>query len=325
MVTGFIPLVNADLDGGGLIENAGPTVASIITHSSNTDGGETTYKQLEGSPASCYNDDGDDYLIVRVCVNDTNGEDDLLWINITCNQDPTGDDAWMNHAITASDRSNTTPVSAELMEIHGWDNGSEDNGFLTFTFKYIYVNDDSPANGAAARTSWQWTATVYDTEKNSDNANLGSHYVYNYADMTAPQSYYDSADSVNSSDTAWGNWTASAGDQDVHSKNYLKATNGGTANGNVSISFSDSTLDNASTAATISLANMVFQSGEAASAGAVGEWANGGTADSAQAFTVTHGESSTVERWFRQEIDIPSLTVPGYYNESFTFTITGVA
>ena len=322
MVTGFIPLVNADLDGGGLIENAGPTVASIITHSSNTDGGEDGYSQLDGSPASCYNDDGDDYLIVRVCVNDTNGEDDLLWINITCNQDPTGDDAWMNHAITASDRSNTTPVSAELMEIHGWDNGTEDNGFLTFTFKYIYVNDDEPSSTTAASATWTWTAAVTDTTKNSDNANLASHSVYNYADIEVFDGYYAPAGSENESDTEWGKWNSPAGNN-VSALNYLKATNDGTAIGQIQVDFDDGNLSNGSTNHIPLQGNISYYYDECVSPN-VASWAYEGTGKTSTATDVTQGAASQVVSWYHYYINIPVSTPVGSYSEGFTWDYVGI-
>ena len=321
IISPSLPPAMASLVGGGHVTNTAPQVISVSIQSYPNQGTETNYHTTGGTPTSELNDDGDDYIEVTVVVYDANGEDDMTWINMSITEGRTLEDgtAWMSHQISSSDRSNSSDPGFQENSIHGYDNGTADNGYLTFKFKHTFDNGDDPANGAATSNVYTWQAEIKDSA-GSTATDTDTVTVYNYADVDVLQAYYASDGSQNTSDYYWGNWSASSGDTDVPSKNYLKATNDGTANAGVTVTWSGANLENGSN--TIPLTNLEVFEGEAATPASVGSWSSAGTGQNPSEMTVTHGEASQVISWVKHEIDIPAATPVGNYSQSFTFTVT---
>jgi len=315
------------LTGGGHVTNTAPTVVSFTITNYPNQGTETNYHTTGGNPTNELNDDGDDYIIVNVTVYDANGEDDLKYINFSVDKiiadwEHNATTYFLNHTISSSDRSNSTEPTPVENEVHGWDNGTANNSYLTFNFKHTFDNGDDPANGAAASSVYTFTVTVKDASGSSSTDNK-QVTVYNYADVVcvnSPYPYFAPDGNANTTDYYWGNWSASSGDTDVPSKNYLKATNDGTANAGVSISWSGANLVNGSN--TIPLTNLEVFEGEAATPSAVGSWSSAGSGQNPSEMTVTHGETSQVISWVKHEIDIPAATPVGNYSQSFTWSVT---
>ena len=170
---------------------------------------------------------------------------------------------------------------------------------------------------------------VFDVAEERDSAgstatDSKSFKVYNYANLTLVQGYFAGDGSQNTSDTMWGNWSGTAGSTQT-SKNYLKAQNiEATGNGNVSISWSWTTLNNSSSGGTIALTNVNYYEGEAANPNSVGSWGAVPTdANHQNAWvTVTNNPSGTTTSWTNYTISIPSNTPTGTYTQSFTWSIT---
>jgi len=317
-------MVNA-LTGGGTVTNTAPSVIQmVIKTSAPNEGTESTYQTSGGSPTSELNDDGNDYIIVNATVYDANGESDIIYVNFSVDKtvadwEHIGATYYLNHTVSATDRSNASEPAAVENEVHGWDNGTADNGYLSFNFKHTFDHGDDPANGALASSLYTITVTVKDSASSTDT-DTASCTVYNYANVTTSGSYWASAGSVNASDTMWGNWSGSSGSTQ-NSKNYLKEWNNeSTGTGNVSISWGGANLENGSN--TIPLTNLNVYEGEAASPGAVGSWgAVPANASHTEFWTaITHSEASQTVSWVNYTINIPAATPVGVYQKSFTFT-----
>jgi len=320
MSLSIIPVVNAaDLTGGGDVSNSPPWLVSITIDSDQTNGGnEGNFDDTSALSTNVYNNDGDDYVIIHIVACDNNSEEDMAWINVTCNQDPNGADTWMNHEITATDWDETSPQAGTEKTIKGWDNGTGD--YLYFSFKFTYTNDDAPTGNTGTSVSWQWTATIKDTAGSTDDKSLASHNVYNYADVVAVDGYFASNGDQNSSDLEWGNWSSPAGTDNVEAKNYLKGTSDGNAQGTLDITWDTSNLVKGGD--TIALSNLEHYYDEEASPGAA-SWNSEGTGNSVSA-TISDKTSSQIVGWWRYTIDLPPGTPVGSYEEGFTYSFDGI-
>lgn len=316
--------VLADLTGGGTVTNTAPQIIKFeITYYNNSGVSEANYQQSSGTPTSSVNDDGGDYIEVNVTVYDSNGESDLIWINFSVDKTLEDGTAWMSHQISATDRSNSSHPGFNENSIHGYDNGTADNGYLTFAFKHTFDHGDDPANGALTSALYTWQVEIKDSA-GSTATDSKSFKVYNYANLTLVQGYFAGDGSQNTSDTMWGNWSGTAGSTQT-SKNYLKAQNiEATGNGNVSISWSWTTLNNSSSGGTIALTNVNYYEGEGVNASSVGSWGAVPTdANHQNAWvTVTNNPTGTTTSWTNYTISIPANTPTGTYTQSFTWSIT---
>jgi len=322
LLTPLMQPVLADLTGGGEVTNTAPVLKSItITFYNNSGVSEANYQQSAGTPTSTLNDDAGDYIEVNITVYDANGESDLTYINVSSSQtisDWTNN--WLNHTVSATDRSNSSSPGFTENEIHGFDNGTQDNGYLSFLFKHTFDYADAPTNGALTSASYTITAYVYDSA-GSSASDTYSFDVYNYANLTLTQGYFAPDGNQNTSDTMWGNWSGSSGSTQ-NSKNYLRAINKeATGTGNVTISWNAANLVNGSN--TIPLTNINYFEGEAANPGAVASWgAVPADANHQNAWVTVTQSTSTLYSWSNYTINIPSVTPKGNYSQTFTWTIT---
>ncbi len=327
LVMPYAGVAAADLVGGGEVTNNPPEVVSLTVTDYPGAGTDSNYQTSDGDATTILNDDGDDYIEVDVVVYDPNGEDDLEWINISITTGQTLEDGttWMTHEITSTDRSNDTSPGYNENQIAGYDNGTADNGYLTFTFKHTYDHGDDPANGAFASSSYTWQAEIKDSTGNTDTGQSSSHSVYNYADLTLEQGYYDSTGTNQTGgDTIWGNWSGNAGTtQEGTTYLYVTSTES-TATGNLSIEWTDEDLNNASSGGTIGVTNLTYYEGEAADPGSVTSWGTVPANDTYEKawVTVTQDTTSTIESWTNYTISIPDGTPVGRYTETFTWTPT---
>ena len=325
LVTPSMPIMVNALTGGGHVTNTAPEIVSISISSYPNVGTETNYHTTGGSPTTELNDDGDDYIEVTVVVHDKNGEDDMTWLNMSITEGRTLADgtAWMSHQIVSADKDSDDPGFQENT-IAGFDNGTQDNGYLTFKFMHTFDNGDDPTEGTATSNTYTWQAQIKDSTGNTAT-DTSQVTVYNYADAvvytTAPNTYFDSSGNANTTDYYWGNWSEQPGSTSVPSKNYLKSTNDGTANAGVTISWDNPNLTDGS-GDNISLTNLEVFDGEASTPSGVGSWSSAGTGQSPSEIAVTHGESSQVLSWIKHDVDIPAATPVGNYSQTFTFTIT---
>lgn len=318
-------IVAADLTGGGEVTNTAPVVHAITITTYDNQGTETGYQTSGGSPTTELNDDGADYIEVNVTVYDANGESDLEWINFTITEgNSLGADgtSWMNHEISSTDRSNSSEPAFTENEIHGWDNGTADNGYLTFNFKHTYDNDNDPVNGALTSSTYTWQAEIKDGA-GSTATDSSAVDVYNYADLTVTESYFESDGTENAS-TIWGNWSGSTG-TDQAGTTYIKATNAGsTGTGETAVAWNSQNLENTTSGGTIALTNVEYYEGEAANPATVGSWTHLSTnATHMKAWTnITHSTGGTTTSWTNYTVSIPAATPQGNYSETFTWTAT---
>jgi len=312
------------LTGGGTVTNTAPSVVQFtVTFYNNSGVSEANYQQATGTPTTSLNDDGGDYIVVNVTVYDSNGEGDLQYINFSVDKTLEDGTAWMTHTISATDRSNTTEPTPVENSIHGWDNGTADNGYLTFNFKHTFDHGDDPANGALTSATYTWTVEVKDSA-GSTATDTSQTVVYNYANLTLTDGYFAPNGTQNTTDTMWGKWSGPAG-ASYNSLNYLRAQNiEATGTGNVTISWSYTTLNNSTSGGTIALTNVNYYEGEAANASAVASWA-AVPADATHQnawVSVTYNAASTTNSWTNYTIAIPAATPTGIYSQAFTWTIT---
>jgi len=319
-------IVAADLTGGGAVTNTAPQVVSITITPSTNEGDQSAYQTAGGSPTAELNDNGADYIEVTVVVYDANGEDDMTWINFSFDPARTLEDgtAWMAHEIVAGDKDADDPGFQENT-VAGFDNGTADNGFLTFKFKHTIDMGDDPPNGALTSTLYTLYVEIKDSA-GSTSSDSDTYTVYNYANLALHQGYYNSA-GVNVTGVAgavWGNWSGSSGTSQAGTT-YLYATNSGsTGTGNLTISWNGQNLVNATSAGTIALTNLDYYEGEGANPSSVTSWGTlHANATKMKAYAeVTHSTASTTHSWTNYTIAIPSATPVGNYSQTFTWTAT---
>lgn len=314
----IMPNVMADLTGGGEVTNSAPQVISFtITPYANV-GDETNYQTSGGNPTSELNDDGDDYIEVTVVVYDPNGEDDMTWINFTVDKTLDDGTAWMSHQIVAADKDSDDPGFQEN-SINGFDNGTQDNGYLTFKFKHTFDYGDDPSGSTQTSALYTWTVQIKDSAGSTDT-DTAQTTVYNYANLICVQSYFSPSGAENSTDI-WGNWSGSSG-ATLKSKNYLKATNDGTADGTVQVSWNAPNLTNSTNGHNISLTNMNYYEGEAVDASSVTSWTAYGSGQNSNPIVISAGSGSTITSWTNHSISIPASTPTGKYTQTFTWSKT---
>ena len=326
LIVPHVGIVAADLTGGGEVTNTAPVVDSITVTPTDDAGTETGYQTSGGSPTTELNDDTDDYVEVTVVVYDANGEDDMTYLNMSLTGGNTLEDgtAWFTHQIVAGDKDAGDPGFQENT-IAGYDNGTADNGYLTFKFKHTFDHGDDPANGALTSSTYTWQAEIKDSA-GSTATDTSAVDVYNYADLSLEQGYYNSTGGnvTAVSGAVWGNWSGSTGTTQTGTT-YIKATNAGsTGTGNLSISWNGVNLTNATNSGNIPLTNLEYYEGEAADPASVASWthldANATHMKSWAA--VTHSTGGTTTSWSNYTISIPVAVPQGNYSQTFTWTIT---
>jgi len=325
LLTPSISITVDALSGGGEVTNTAPSVSAMSVKTKTTDAGTETYYQTSGgTPTSELNDDGNDWIVVNATVLDVNGESDIIYVNFSVNAviadwENVGATYYLNHTVSATDRSNSSEPAFTDNEVHGWDNATSDNGYLTFSFKHIFDFGDDPTNGAWASATYTFTVTVVDSAGASDT-DTDTCDVYNYANVTTSQSYWADDNTVNASDTMWGNWSGSAGTT-MASKNYMKEWNNeSTGTGNVSIAWGGVNLENSTN--TIALTNVDIVEGEAVNASAVASWvaATYNATRMNNWVAITHSTASQTVSWVNYTINVPASTAKGNYSKTFTFT-----
>lgn len=315
-----------DLLGGGTVTNTAPTIYSItVTFYNDTGASDDNYRGWWGTNGSTVaNDNGVDYIEVTIVFNDTNGESDLKWINLSVNVTLEDGTAWMTHQINqTTEVGNTTDPGFVENTIKVYD-PTTDDGSLTAKFKHTFDDGDDPAGttsspNTASVATYQWTVTVTDGAGSTATANFFTK-VYNWANVTVYQSFYAPNGNVNASDTMWGNWSGSAGST-LTSKNYLKGYSYGTAVAYAQIAWNAPNLTNATNGYNISLTNMNYYAGDASSPATVGTWTAHGSGQQSNDVQLSGDAGATTATWVKHTITIPSNTPTGTYTQTFTWTI----
>lgn len=229
-------------------------------------------------------------------VSDDNGEADIAGVRITST------DATFGTQECTDIQATTTCL--------GWSfSGFNGDAALSGTYQYTWPAGNGPG-------TFTQTLGVKDEGTYQDYGTTDQTQITSQADITiAPGTYDDNGISTGNN---WGQWAANPGASNVESVNWLKATNDGTATGQVTVSFTPTTFSGTTGSIGID-GNIKFRSGTGATPSTASPTAGSTDADGTESFTIAAGETL----WIGYSIDsIPIPTPDEQYTASYTLTDT---
>lgn len=227
-------------------------------------------------------------------VHDNNGEADLAGVKISSDDATFGTQECLDVTVGTSCTDWTFTDS------------TPNDGILTGTFTYEWP---------AGQTAGTFTQTFSVKDEGSYVTGSTDQTIFtSAAQVTVEAGTYTGAGASDGGN--WGGWTANPGATNVASTNFLKATNSGTAAGQVTVSFSATDFTGPSSIAIDG--NLKFCTGTGATPDA-GMTCDPVDADGSDQFSVP--ASGTL--WIGYEIAaMPSVLPDGSYTATYTFTDT---